>query len=278
MIQSQLIINLEVRLDSRDGDFYTGLAFLPVEETEQVIKDHRLTVKYDPAGVKVYAPIVKNEKGENELLIPIKAKKKLRWLLKPHTKGFFDLVTLPFKEGLYFMSNWAGDPVRFNKFLKRSVYGEMERMVYKNHDGFCFGFIGRNYSSIHHVNEGKNEIELIPPPVQRIRKEDFSVETVFPDLFESKDPIAKITRYPKKHKNRYIDHTDDNVIEVTSKADTSIRIDYPVGVKGYNYAFAVLDLYFIDKLMGLSLDEEENFSMPTNYYYLILKRQKDIKK
>lgn len=66
------------------------LLLTPFPETESLIKGHRLHVKDRPAGLEVFAPL----KGDH-LLLPLKARTRFRWFIRPISTLFGVITQLP---------------------------------------------------------------------------------------------------------------------------------------------------------------------------------------
>lgn len=286
------ILKVDVKLQERAevGDrqrsYYTGLSFTPTDQTLQVLKDHRFTVKYCPAGIKIHAPCP--DLAKKSLLVPIKNRTRLRWLVKAHSTTFFNQVELPPKRGMYYISNDPGDEDRYCKFLDRAKYGEMENNNFAgpDHRGYCIGYIGRSYSSIHQVFKGlENKIIWKHPPAPDAKEEDYILENIFSetevsDLFipfqvgtdivvAKKDLDLVPERLSHKKPEEYNVIIAEEDITVSSEEDTAIKLTYPIPVKGYNNYFGVLDIFF-----WKYKDDTDLVTMPEPFDYTIIFQKK----
>lgn len=220
------ILKLEVRHEYFTSGLCTDLIFSAAPETENLIKNRRLRVKYMPAGLEVFAPLDRNDKP----FMPIQEPLVFQWFLQAKSSDFFTISDLPEKDnnGQYFISN---DNAKDNF----KDYGGLVNETEKKEEG-SFVSLVNTFSNKYVLNEALSEhvIKLDKLPVLNVDLNNFKFEN------DSNDDTIKKNKLEVKSFER-----ETSELRLKAKPFPSkkvVKITYPVAAKASQNAFALLEL------------------------------------
>ena len=184
------ILKLEIRHTYYENGLCKGLRAEPTADTWRLIRDHRLLVRYLPAGLEVHAPVVEDRSKtppEDVLLIPLPAGLRLRWMLRPQSGDFFYFTELPPKpaKSIYRITDQgdAFQPAGFAAFGELKEVGSTTTITLSN----SFGLLTQIHSLQFGLERSPQDIALWPPAARTLVT-DLTLETVGPSSSFTIDP------------------------------------------------------------------------------------------
>lgn len=227
------ILKLEVRHEYFTSGLCSELVFSAAPETENLIKNRRLRVKYLPAGLEVFAPL----DNDGNSFLPIKEPLLFRWFLQAKSDDFFTISDLPEKDrnGQYLISSDATDNFK--------DYGGLFNETKKKSEGGIGGLV-ESFTGKYLLNEGLSEhvIKLSRLPALNVNLNEFIFE-----IDPNDDTIKKNIELKSFER-------ETNELRLKAKPFSSkkaVKITYPVAAKVSKDAFALLEIK-LDKDTGVS--------------------------
>ncbi len=224
------ILKLEIRHTYYESGLCKDLRAEPTADTRRLIRDHRLLLRYLPAGLEVYAPVVEdNSKAlpEDVLLIPLPAGLRLQWMLRPQSADFFYFTELPPRpaKSIFRITN-KGDAFQPAGF---AAFGELAEGGASKSDSF--GLLTQTHSLQFGLEKNPQDIALWPPAARTLDT-DLTLEKV--------DPNSPFTI----DLNEWV-FADEKTLRYTGGPITgkvALKASYPVAVQTGGTALALLDL------------------------------------